>query len=97
MIAEPSQLDWPAYPSSSGVVYGQQLARRRGGVAGRRARAGKRDAAVTLTRTEWRDIGGSFITHSGIMPSAGKPLANTVSDCEANDQSDCSFQHGISD
>jgi hypothetical protein len=26
-------------------------------------------------------------------PSAGKPLANTVSECEANDQSDCSFQH----
>src|SRR5262245_28545601 len=24
-------------------------------------------------------------------PSAGKPLAKTVSDCEANDQSDCSF------
>src|SRR5262249_30321360 len=26
-------------------------------------------------------------------PSAGKPLANTVSECEANDQSDCNFQH----
>src|SRR6266699_141174 len=28
-------------------------------------------------------------------PSAEKPLANTVSECEANDQSDCSFQHII--
>jgi hypothetical protein len=28
-------------------------------------------------------------------PSAEKPLANTVSESEANDQSDCSFQHII--
>jgi hypothetical protein len=26
-------------------------------------------------------------------PSAGKPLANTVSECEANDQSDCNSRH----
>src|SRR5262245_17541951 len=26
-------------------------------------------------------------------PSAGDPLANAVSECKANDQSDCSFQH----
>jgi hypothetical protein len=26
-----------------------------------------------------------------LVPSAGKPLANTVSECEANDQDDCSF------
>src|SRR5262249_60655171 len=28
-----------------------------------------------------------------LAPSAGKPLANTVSECEANDQDDCTFQH----
>jgi hypothetical protein len=28
-----------------------------------------------------------------LAPSAGEPLANTVSECEANDQNDCSFQH----
>ena len=28
-----------------------------------------------------------------LVPSAGNPLANTVSECEANDQSDCNFQH----
>ncbi len=28
-----------------------------------------------------------------LAPSAGEPLANTVSECEANDQGDCSFQH----
>ena len=26
-------------------------------------------------------------------PSARNPLANTVSECEANDQNDCNFQH----
>jgi hypothetical protein len=28
-----------------------------------------------------------------LTPSAGNPLANTVPECEANDQSDCNFQH----
>jgi hypothetical protein len=28
-----------------------------------------------------------------LTPSAGNPLANTVPQCEANDQSDCNFQH----
>jgi hypothetical protein len=28
-----------------------------------------------------------------LAPSAGEPLANTISECEANGQSDCSFQH----
>src|SRR5262245_61525106 len=28
-----------------------------------------------------------------LAPSAREPLANTVSECEANDQHDCSFQH----
>ena len=27
----------------------------------------------------------------GLAPSAGKPLPNTVSECEANDQSDCTY------
>jgi len=28
-----------------------------------------------------------------LAPSAGEPIANTVSECEANDQNDCAFQH----
>jgi hypothetical protein len=28
-----------------------------------------------------------------LTPSAGNPLANTVCECEANDQSDCNFKH----
>jgi hypothetical protein len=28
-----------------------------------------------------------------LAPSAGEPLADTVSECEANNQHDCSFQH----
>jgi len=29
----------------------------------------------------------------GFAPSAGNPFANTVSEREANDQSDCNFKH----
>jgi hypothetical protein len=28
-----------------------------------------------------------------LTPSAENPLANTVCECEANDQSDCNFKH----
>jgi hypothetical protein len=28
-----------------------------------------------------------------LTPSAGNPLANTVSECEANDGCDCNFKH----
>jgi hypothetical protein len=28
-----------------------------------------------------------------LAPSMGNPLANTVSECEANDQSDCNFKY----
>ena len=36
----------------------------------------------------------SFETAGGLT---GAPLAKTVPDCEANDQSDCGFEHGITD
>ncbi len=32
-----------------------------------------------------------------LTPSEGNPLANTISECEANDQSDYNFKHRATD
>jgi hypothetical protein len=42
------------------------------------------------TPLQYRDSKGTSLPLR-LVPPAGNPLANTVSECEANDQNDCNY------
>jgi hypothetical protein len=69
------------------------------GVIPRAHGAIKRGVAYNVRAGDSLTLGGSQRARRSLpmAPSAGNPLAHTVSECEADDQNDCDFQHCISE